>query len=170
MDRPSDEHIEAWYPRLFRTALRMTGNAHDAADLTQEAFCKALNGWNGFDGKAMVTTWLHRILVNCVRDWGRRQAHRPESLLDEWALVPQRNSTTETSDRGVQLDRVRQAIEKLPAKLRLAFISTVIDGYSYQETADLLSLSVGTIASRVHAARRQLRAAISPLDEEKNYD
>ena len=74
VDRPSDEQVELWYPRLFRTALRMTGSVDVASDLTQQAFCKALARWGRFDGRSLPTTWLHSILTNCVRDWVRQKA------------------------------------------------------------------------------------------------
>ena len=66
MKRPNDEQINMWYPRLFRTALRMTGQVEIAGDLTQQAFCNALNKWELFEGKVLPTTWIHQILVNCV--------------------------------------------------------------------------------------------------------
>lgn len=172
MAKPTDDQIEAWYPRLFRTALRMTGNAADAADATQEAFCKALTAWDRFDGMALPTTWLHRILVNCIRDRFRRQAIQPKIVQDEWALVSAESSSQRSpgpADQDDCLDRLRMAIEDLPAKMRSAFAATVLDGYSYQEAADLLSLPVGTIASRVHAARRRLQGLMqdSLLEDEQ---
>ncbi|KKK83944.1 hypothetical protein LCGC14_2788310, partial [marine sediment metagenome] len=87
MERPSEEQIAAWYPRLFRTALRLTGNREDSADLVQQAFCKALGSWEQFNGNCLPTTWLHGILVNCVRDRLRRHARRPVEDVDEWALA-----------------------------------------------------------------------------------
>ncbi|MFP3937199.1 MAG: RNA polymerase sigma factor [Phycisphaerae bacterium] len=83
---PSEEQVRRWYPRLFATALRLTGNEADAADLTQQTFCSALDKWHSFDGRCLATTWLHGILMNRFRDWLRgrtRKQHRP---LDVWAL------------------------------------------------------------------------------------
>lgn len=138
----------------------MTGNAADAADAAQEAFFKALTAWDQFDGKAQPTTWLHRILVNCIRDRFRRDAVRPKTTLDEWALVAAESRPPDSPNQDDRLARLRRAIDDLPEKLRSAFVATMLDGYSYQQTAELLSLPVGTVASRVHAARRRLRAIV----------
>jgi len=161
VSRPSNEDVVRWYPRLFRTALRMTGRAERAADLTQEALYKALRSWDRFDGRAKASVWLHRILVNCVRDWARRQSLRNAETLNPWALADQ--DVPEADDRlhqKEQLAYMRQAIRSLPEVLRTAFIATVLDGYTYRETSELLSVPIGTVASRVHEARKQVRAAM----------
>ncbi len=161
MRRPTNHQLGQWYPRLYRTALRMTGNLDDAADLTQEALCKALGKWDDFDGGVLVTTWLHRILANCVCDWRRRQAVRRSRPLDELALkaVRGRGVTGDLAARE-QSALLREAIEALPTTLRATFVFAVMDGYAYQQVADLLSIPVGTVASRVHQARKQLCATV----------
>ena len=80
------QDITGWYPRLFRTALRLTGSEHDARDLTQQAFYKALSNWHRFEFHSSPLTWLHTILMNCIRDRLRRQAVRQAEPLDEWTL------------------------------------------------------------------------------------
>jgi len=159
--RPTDEQIVAWYPRLFRTALRMTGSHDDASDLTQQAFLKALGSWDAFNGRSLPTTWLHRILVNCVTDWRRKRSSGPSQAIDEWALVPaDDNSTGRRQDMQEPLQHLRQAIDELSAALRSAFVATVVDGYTYEEAAGVLKVPVGTIGSRVHEARKQLRTVM----------
>jgi len=64
--RPDNQQTARWYPKLFRTAFRMTGSAENAADLTQQAFTKALTHWEEFDGEDLRASWLHRILINCA--------------------------------------------------------------------------------------------------------
>ncbi len=166
--RPTDNQISEWYPQLFRSAFRMTGNAEDAADLTQEAFIKALKNWGQFKNESLPTTWLYRILVNCVRDWIRRRAVREkESLMDEWGLVAcNKPGVEENMDRKAQLEQIRHSIENLPEKIRSAFVATVIDGYTYEEAGELLSVPVGTIASRVSESRRLLRNSLMPSSSE----
>ena len=83
---PSQEDVLKWYPRLYRTALRLTGNADDASDLTQQALTQALGAWDRFERGGLRTTWLHQILVNCVRDWARRAAVRAGVPFDPWGL------------------------------------------------------------------------------------
>ncbi len=139
----------------------MTGSHSDASDLTQQAFLKALGSWKGFNGQSLPTTWLHRILVNCVIDWRRKQSAGPEQALDEWALVMMEGkSTAGEQDADEPMRRLRQAIAELPDTLRRAFVATVLDGYTYDEAAGVLNVPVGTIGSRVHEARRKLRTVM----------
>lgn len=166
MDRLSEEQVAMYYPRLFRTALRMTGSREDSADLTQQAFCKALSRWGQFNGKCRPATWLHGILVNCVRDWFRSKARRNTENFHEWVLadmVSDRNSADKRLDRQEQLDFLRRAIEGLPDDTRPAFVAAVIDGYTYREVAEMLSIPVGTVAHRIYRARRSLRNAMPEL-------
>ena len=160
MDRLSEEQVAMYYPRLFRTALRLTGNREDSADLTQQAFCKAVSHWGQFDGKCQPATWLHGILINCVRDWFRGKARRNTKEFHEWALVNTASvheGADETLDRVERLGRLRQAIEALSEDLRRPFVAAVIDGHTYKEVAEMLSIPVGTVAYRVYQARRNLR-------------
>ncbi len=139
----------------------MTGNEEEAADLTQQAFCKAITNWDTFNNRSRATTWLHRILVNCVKDHARRRALRNAEPLDEWALVEAGNGdghAIERLHRNEQLEHLRRTIEDLSGTLREAFVVTIIDGYTYQEASELLDVPVGTIASRVNAARKQVNA------------
>ncbi len=166
MDRLSEEQVAMYYPRLFRTALRLTGSHEDSADLTQQAFCKAVSHWGQFDGKCQPATWLHGILINCVRDWFRRKARRNTEEFHEWALenvVSDRDSAAERLDRQEQLDFLRRAIEDLPDDTRPAFVAAVIDGHTYKEVAEMLSVPVGTVAHRIYRARRNLRNAMPEL-------
>jgi len=163
VDKPTEEQIGTWYPRLFRTALRLTGNPEDAADVTQQAFCQALNRWDQFDGGALRTTWLHQIVLNCVRSWARRRSVRRDKAIDAWTLAALEDPGLEISsrlERQEQMLSLRRAIAGLASETRSAFVATVLDGYTYEEAADLLSVPVGTIASRVHEARKHLQGVM----------
>jgi len=160
---PGDEETARWYPRLFRTALRLTGSYEDAADLTQQAFSKALAAWESFEEGGLRTTWLHQILINCVRDWARRKAVRTTAPLQKYQLhLADRSGDcgAERMEAGEELAALRAAIEDLPADAQHAFVMTVIDGYSYREAAEIMAVPEGTIASRVHHARNRLRTTI----------
>ncbi len=162
MEWPNDEQIAVWHASLFRTALRMTGRAEDAADLTQLAFSKALNAWDQFEAHAKPIAWLYRILINCVRDWHRKRAATSPQRLSEGTIVAADPPETavEKAIRREQLECLRREIRGLPGGIREAFIITVLDGYSYEEAAELLAVPVGTIGSRVYQARRRLREAM----------
>jgi len=139
----------------------MTGSHDDASDLTQQAFLKALSGWDSFDGRSLPTTWLHQILVNCVTDWRRKRTAGPFQAVDEWALVMvECYPTGRQPDMEEPMRRLRQAIDELPESLRSAFVATVVDGYTYEEAAGVLNVPVGTVGSRVHQARMQLRTVM----------
>lgn len=162
MDPPTQEQIAEWHGRLFRTALRLTGRLEDAADLTQETFCRAWAHWDRFDGRHRRTTWMHAILLNCLRDWHRRRASHPADSFDAWAIIPadEGDGPPNRLDRREQLVHLRRTIRDLAPAIRSAFVATVMDGYTYEEAAELLSAPVGTIGSRVHEARKQVKAAM----------
>ena len=155
----SAEETAQWYPRLFRTALRLTGSVEDAADVTQQAFCRAIQNWHRYNGRALRTTWLYRIVINCVRDWARQRCANRRQPLDEWEIVPVNDSgspVVRRLEQEEQMAALRKAIEELPETVRRAFVATVLDGFSYQEAAEILDVPVGTIASRVSTARKGL--------------
>lgn len=143
----------------------MTGSPEDAADLTQEAFRKAFKNWDRFGGRSETVTWLYSILVNCVRDWARKKALRTAEPLDEWDIVAVGGGQGDLHgldrlQKDEQLMVLREAISKLTPTLRSAFAPCVLDGYTYEETASLLNVPVGTVASRVGSARKQLFAVM----------
>ncbi len=163
MNGPTDDQIESWYPRLYRTALRLTGSHADAADVTQQALLHALDAWQRFDGRSLRTTWLHSILLNTVRDWIRRQARRTTVPFDEFALCVvdgRAGHGAGALESREELAELRSAVAAMPRRVREAFVLTVLDGCSYREAGDVLGVPAGTIASRVHQARRQLRTVM----------
>lgn len=170
MERPDDGQISAWYPRLFRTALRMVGSREDASDLTQEVFRKAFRSWETFDGRSQPVTWLHGILVNCARDWARRRSVRRAEPLQEWGLpdgVANASSAHDLLDRKEQLSGLREAIRGLDDKLSSPFVAAVLDGYTYGEVAEMLGIPVGTVGHRVYQARRKIRCQMRELFPEE---
>ncbi len=163
VNRSTDEEIGVCYPRLFRTALRLTGSYEEAADMTQQAFAQALARWDAFEHRARRTTWLYGILLNCVRDRARRRSVRTAEPLDQNALRTVRQGGPDALRRAEADEErraLRAAIEALPLDIRSAFVLTVMDGYTYGEAAEILAVPTGTIASRVHLARRRLRQAM----------
>ena len=151
---------------MFRTALRMTGSDEEAADLTQQAVLRALGGWGGFNGHASPATWVFRILMNCVTDWRRRLGTAPSPIPEEFALAdPRAPDAADEASRREDLEGLRWAIRNLPPALGAPFVLTILDGYTYEEAAEMLSLPVGTVAYRVYESRKLLKAALRPSSE-----
>ncbi|MCG3180443.1 MAG: ECF RNA polymerase sigma factor SigE [Phycisphaerae bacterium] len=157
VNRPTEQQVAQWHQRLVRTALRLTGDRDQADDLAQQAVCQGLAAWERFDGQCLPMTWLHRILLNCFRDRVRRDSVRRAEELDEWAVAaPSDGTGPEAVEKEEELACLRMAINQLPDDLRRPLVAAVLDGHSYQEVAELLGIPAGTVASRIHKARRQL--------------
>jgi len=147
--------------RMYRVALRITGSDEAAQDVAQDACVKALRSVHQFDGRAAISTWLHRITVNCAHDH-LRQVRRTERIRTDWdsdALADVAMVEAGPLERAEQKETYQLAMKlvgELPDDCRSAFILTQLDGYSYDETAAIENQARGTIASRVHRARQIL--------------
>ena len=149
--------------RVYRLAYRLTGNAHDAEDLTQEVFVRVFRSLHTYTPGTMAG-WLHRITTNLFLDQARRkQRIRFDALTDEAAhRLP---STLPTPD-AAQVDRlfdadVESALASLSPEFRAAVVLCDIEGLTYDEIADVLGLKLGTVRSRIHRGRAQLRKALA---------
>jgi RNA polymerase sigma-70 factor (ECF subfamily) len=165
--RAMSELYERHSQRGYNLALRMTGNPWDAADATQEAFIKAFSHLSSFKGEARFSTWLHRIVVNSVRDQMRKR--RPDPVEDEvldHLTAP--GSTPSTLARGAVSpvedglsDDLKAALQALPEGFRLVIVLCDLLGYGYTEAADILEVQEGTIKSRVFRARAELAKSLT---------
>ena len=145
-----DEHGAA----LYRIAFRMVGNQHDAEDLVQEAFRSAWNSRSRFRPELGERAWLATILRRRVVDGWRKRRARTISF-DDGALdvgVPDEDPTAKGFD-----DRVQAALAELPDQLRETLLLVVVGELTHQEVADMLSIPIGTVLSRVSRARTRLR-------------
>jgi RNA polymerase sigma-70 factor (ECF subfamily) len=158
---------------LFRVALSMSESRSDAEDICQETFAAAFKGLKGFDGRASVKTWLTRILMRrAAKIWNKqRNARRTISLYrddaDErrgheanGATLPGKASAAATVDVDTRMD-VMSVIRQLPEEFRDVVVLREIDGLSYQEIADALGVPRGTVESRLHRARAELRRRLT---------
>jgi RNA polymerase sigma-70 factor (ECF subfamily) len=155
--------------RAYNLALRLIGNPWDAADVTQEAFIKAFGALGRFRGEARFSTWLHRIVVNAVRDHVRRRQSDPMDL-DEIDRVsgPDRSGrlvggsvrSVESATDGLSAP-LAQALLDLDERFRLAVVLCDILGFDYAEAADILEVKEGTIKSRIFRAREDLSRRLS---------
>ncbi|HWG03124.1 MAG TPA: RNA polymerase sigma factor SigE [Trebonia sp.] len=158
-----EEIVRAHSARVYRLAYRLTGNQHDAEDLTQEVFVRVFRSLSSYT-PGTFEGWLHRITTNLFLDGARRkQRIRFEGLADD---VAQRLPGSELSpaqawdERHLDSD-VQAALRALPPDYRAAVVLCDIEGFSYEEIAATLGVKLGTVRSRIHRGRAQLRAALA---------
>ena len=156
----SDRHrlrqrIAALRPALFRTALTWSrGSRAQADDLVQECLSRALARVGGLKNPDKLEPWCFSILANCFRDLCRRQ--RPEEPVDQ--LPDQRQAPAdELVDRERRAAQVRQAVADLPAGQREVLALVDLQGFSYAEVAEILTIPIGTVMSRLSRARGRLK-------------
>ncbi|MFC5727978.1 MULTISPECIES: RNA polymerase sigma factor SigE [Nocardioides] len=155
--------VEQHSDRVYRLAMRLTGNRHDAEDLTQEVFVRVFRSLHTYS-PGTFEGWLHRITTNLFLDQARRkQRIRFDALSDERAARiasavahPEAAYADQTFD-----DDVEAALASLTPDFRAAVVLCDIEGLSYEEIAEILGAKLGTVRSRIHRGRAQLRAALS---------
>ena len=148
--------------RVYRLAYRLTGNPHDAEDLTQEVFVRVFRSLSSYT-PGTFEGWLHRITTNLFLDSARRrQRIRFEGLADEMAhrLAGSEPTPAQAFDDNHLDDDVQAALKALPPEYRAAVVLCDIEGFSYEEIAATLGVKLGTVRSRIHRGRAQLRAAL----------
>ncbi|MGE5292588.1 MAG: RNA polymerase sigma factor SigE [Micromonosporaceae bacterium] len=157
-----EEVVRTHSARVYRLAYRLTGNPQDAEDLTQEVFVRVFRSLGRYT-PGTFEGWLHRITTNLFLDMARRrQRIRFEGLGDDAAQRLHGTGPTPAEafeDRYLDHD-VSAALEALPAEYRAAVVLCDIEGLSYEEIAATLGVKLGTVRSRIHRGRAQLRAAL----------
>ena len=156
--------VEEHSARVYRLAYRLSGNQHDAEDLTQETFIRVFRSLSTYT-PGTFEGWLHRITTNLFLDQVRRRRRiRMEPLGDDAQHVPGAVGLG-TPERGFEhanLDEdVQRALDALSPEFRAAVVLCDIEGLSYEEIAVTLGVKLGTVRSRIHRARAQLRDALA---------
>lgn len=172
---PTWEQVVAEHSgRVYRLAYRLTGNQHDAEDLTQDAFIRVFKSLHRFQ-PGTFEGWLHRITTNLFLDGARRrQRIRFDGLSDAGAerLVGRDPQPAQAlDDHGLDHD-VAAALARLSPAFRAAVVLCDIEGLSYEEVAEVLDVKLGTVRSRIHRGRAQLREALvhrQPGSERERY-
>ena len=152
--------------RIWRICWHYTGQREDAEDCAQETMLRVWHGLNSFRGECRCEGWVCRIAANCCLDHLRRMK-RDKSVsiepLAEAGFDPADPSpgTAEQAEAADERQRLREAIAQLPEEQREALVLTQLEGISYEETAQLLQVSEGTVKSRVNRARNRIRAILT---------
>lgn len=157
-----DDVVREHSARVYRLAYRLTGNSHDAEDLTQEVFVRVFRSLSSYT-PGTFEGWLHRITTNLFLDMARRkQRIRFEGLGDDTAARlgdSARSPADAFDDRHLDSD-IQAALKALAPEYRAAVILCDIEGLSYEEIAAALGIKLGTVRSRIHRGRAQLRTAL----------
>ncbi|MEV4102925.1 RNA polymerase sigma factor SigE [Nonomuraea sp. NPDC049649] len=157
-----EEVVQTHSARVYRLAYRLTGNIHDAEDLTQEVFVRVFRSLSSYT-PGTFEGWLHRITTNLFLDMARRkQRIRFEGLADDAAerLRGREPSPAQAlHDAHLEPD-IQAALDALAPDFRAAIVLCDIEGLSYEEIAATLGVKLGTVRSRIHRGRAQLREAL----------
>jgi RNA polymerase sigma-70 factor (ECF subfamily) len=155
--------------QLYAAALRMTRNPADAGDLVQETYAKAFAAFRQFEQGTNLKAWLYRILTNTFINSYRKNQRQPyQNAIDEledWQLGSAESLTQGRTTRSAEAEAidhlpdsdVKEALQSIPEDFRLAVYLADVEGFSYQEIADIMKTPVGTVMSRLHRGRRLLR-------------
>jgi RNA polymerase sigma-70 factor, ECF subfamily len=159
--------VRRYQDRLFNTVYRLIGNAEDAQDVVQDAFLSAYQSLDGFKGDSLFFTWLYRIAVNTAISFKRK--HRVTVSLEsgrngEFPIEP--HDPSALSGPGHALEQVEQerriqaALHRLSPEHRAVLILKDMEGQKYETMAEILQVPIGTIRSRLHRARLELRGLL----------
>jgi RNA polymerase sigma-70 factor (ECF subfamily) len=156
-----DEVVREHADRVYRLAYRLTGNAHDAEDLTQETFIRVFRSLASYQ-PGTFEGWLHRITTNLFLDMVRRRSRlRMEGLPDDTDRLPGGGPDPEQIYSETHLDPMLQAsLDELAPEFRAAVVLCDIEGLSYEEIGATLGVKLGTVRSRIHRGRAALRESL----------
>jgi len=156
-----DEVVRMHAPRVYRLAYRLTGNPHDAEDLTQETFIRVFRSLSSYK-PGTFEGWLHRITTNLFLDMARRRSRvRMEGLPEDTDRIVGDDPSPEQVYSDTHLDPdLQAALDELPPEFRAAVVLCDVEGLSYEEIGATLGVKLGTVRSRIHRGRQALRAAL----------
>ncbi|MDN3482246.1 RNA polymerase sigma factor SigE [Arthrobacter sp. APC 3897] len=165
--RPTwEEVVQAHSAKVYRLAYRLTGNRHDAEDLTQEVFVRVFRSLDKFQ-PGTLDGWLHRITTNLFLDQARRKSRiRFDGMTEEAeSRLPSNGPGPERSFEFNNLDvDIARALDELPPDFRAAVVLCDLEGLSYDEVARALGVKLGTVRSRIHRGRTMLKEKLAHRD------
>jgi RNA polymerase sigma-70 factor (ECF subfamily) len=174
-----EEQAIPYMDQLYAAAMRMTRNPSDAADLVQDTFVKAYAAFGQFQQGTNLKAWLYRILTNTFINGYRKNQRNPyQGTIDEledWQLGGAESVTQGRSTRSAEAEAidhlpdsdVKDALQSIPEDFRMAVYFADVEGFSYQEIADIMKTPVGTVMSRLHRGRRMLRELLAGYAQDR---
>ncbi|WP_431309388.1 sigma-70 family RNA polymerase sigma factor [Gordonia sesuvii] len=167
--------------QMYGAALRMTRNPADAEDLVQETYVKAFSAFSSFREGTNLKAWLYRILtntyINGYRKKQRQPAQYPTEEITDWQLAATAEHTS-TGLRSAEMealealpdDDIKNALQELPEDFRMAVYYADVEGLPYKEIAEIMDTPIGTVMSRLHRGRRQLRDLLADVARERGFN
>lgn len=181
LERRFADEAMPYIDQLYGAAMKMTRNPQDAQDLVQETFMKAFASFGSFTEGTNLKAWLYRIMTNSFINTYRKRQREPYlgavDELEDWQMGGA-ESTTSMSAKSAEaeaLDRtpanvVTDALNALPEDFRLVVYLADVEGFSYQEIADIIERPIGTVMSRLHRGRSRLRQSLAEYAREQGMD
>ena len=165
--------------QLYAAALRYTKNPEDARDLVQDTYLKAFASFHQFEEGTNLRAWLYRVLTTTFINTYRKDQRRPQisnNELEEWQVA---EAQSHTSDQGKSAEvealenlpdsDIKRALQEIPEEFRMAVYLADVEGFSYKEIAEIVGVPAGTVMSRLHRGRKQLREKLTDYARENGY-
>jgi RNA polymerase sigma-70 factor (ECF subfamily) len=166
--------------QLYSAALRYTKNPEDARDLVQDTFLKAFTSFHQFEEGTNLRAWLYRVLTTTFINSYRKKQRQPllsNNEIEDWQVA---KAQSHTSDQGKSAEvealealpdsDIKRALQELPEEFRMVVYFADVEGFAYKEIAEILGVPAGTVMSRLHRGRKQLREKLTDYARELGYE